>query len=232
MTRAIVRKDLVVLWASPIPWVVGALFHVLLGLLYVAELTARRQALIQPMFPLAGFLLLVTMPILSMRSIADEARSGTLDLLQAAPVPTGRVVVAKWLASWLSGLAILAPSAAALIILVLYGDPDPGPTVAGYLGIALVASALSGIGVFASSLTSSQPIAAVISFFVGLLLWFAHVGSQAIVTGSVLAHFSISERLRSFAAGAIDSADVGFLVLLTAAALVGAATALDGRRLR
>lgn len=232
MMGAMVRKDLIVLWASPIPWVVGALFHILLGLLYVAELTARRQALIQPLFPLAGFLLLVSIPILSMRSVADEARSGTLDLLQAAPVPTGRMVIAKWLAAWLSGLGILAPSAAALVILALYGDPDPGPIVAGYVGVALVSAALCGIGVFASSLTSSQPIAAVISFFIGLILWFAHVGSQAIVTGSVLAHFSISERLRSFSAGTIDSSDVGFLFILTAAALVCAATALDGRRLR
>ena len=58
VSRAVAAKDLEVLWASPVPWVAGAVFHVALGLLYVSELQARRQALIQPLFPLAGFLLL------------------------------------------------------------------------------------------------------------------------------------------------------------------------------
>jgi ABC-2 type transport system permease protein len=232
MTRAIMRKDLLIMWASPIPWVVGALFHLVLGLLYVAELIARRQALIQPLFPLSGFLLLATVPMLTMRSVAEEARSGTLDLLQAIPVKTGKLVVGKWLACWLSALGVVAPAGVAVILLSLYGEPDPGPAFAGFLGIALISAALSAIGVFTSSLTSSQPVAAVFALFIGLILWFAHVGSQTIPTGSLLAHFSISERLRSFATGVVDSADIGFLMILVGAALVGAATALDGRRLR
>lgn len=232
MTLAIARKDLAVLWASPIPWVAGAFFHFVLGLLYASELVARRQALIQPLFPLAGFLLLIIVPILTMRSFAEEARSGTLDLLQAVPVDTRSLIVGKWVATWITALVALAPSGAAVIVLVLFGNPDPGPIVSGYLGLALMAAALAAIGVFASSVTSSQPVAAVIAFFISLILWFAHVGSQTIVTGSFLAHFSISERLRSFAAGIIDTADVGFLLILSIAALVAAATAVDARRLR
>lgn len=232
MTRAILRKDLVALWTTPIPWVVGAMFHVVLGLLYVAELIARRQALIQPLIPIAGFLLLMSVPILAMRSIADEARAGTLDLLQAVPVRTGPLVIGKWLATWFSAMAMFAPAAAAVVLLALYGEPDPGPVMTSFLGVALIAGALSAIGIFASSLTSSQPVAAIIAFFIGLILWFAHVGSQAIPTGPLLAHFSISERLRTFAAGVFDTADTGFLAILIAAALVGAATAVDGRRLR
>jgi hypothetical protein len=84
MTQAVIRKDLVVLWSSPIPYVVGALFHLALGMLFVDQLAVRRQAVIQPLFPLAGFLLLVMAPLLTMRSFAEEARTGTLDVLQAA----------------------------------------------------------------------------------------------------------------------------------------------------
>lgn len=227
-----IRKDLSVTWLSPIPWVAGALFHVVLGLLYISELTARGQALIQPLFPLAGFLLLITVPTLTMRSVAEESRTGTLDLLQAIPVRTGRLVVSKWLAAWVTALLLIAPSSLAVALLHLYGNPDPGPIIAGYAGVALVAAALSGIGILASSLTVAQPVAAVLAFFVGLVLWFAHVGSQVLVTGPVLAHLSISERLRSFAAGVIDTGDVAYLLILTAAAILLAAVAIDARRLR
>lgn len=232
MIRAIARKDLAVTWLSPIPWVVGALFHLLLGLLYVGELAARRQALIQPLFPLAGFILVVVVPILSMRTLAEESRTGTLDLMMAVPVSTGRLIIGKWLATAVTTGVIVLPAGTAVLILVLYGHPDPGPILSGFLGLGLVGAGLAAIGTLASSLTSSQPVAAVIAFFIGLLLWFAHAGSQAIPTGGLLAHFSISERLRSFAAGTIDTADLGFLVILTAAALITAATVVDARKLR
>lgn len=227
-----IRKDLSVTWLSPIPWVAGALFHVVLGLLYISELTARGQALIQPLFPLAGFLLLIAVPTLTMRSVAEESRTGTLDLLQAIPVRTGRLVVSKWLAAWVTALLLIAPSSLAVALLHLYGNPDPGPIIAGYAGLALVAAALSGIGILTSSLTVAQPVAAVLAFFAGLVLWFAHVGSTVLVTGPLLAHLSISERLRSFSAGVIDTGDVAYLLILTTAAILLAAVAIDARRLR
>ena len=232
MIRAIAAKDLAVMWTSPIPWVAGALLHLVLGLLYVSELTARGQALLQPLFPLAGFLLLIAVPTIAMRLVAEEARTGTLDLLQAIPVPAGTLIAAKWLAAWLTTLLILAPAGLAVALVALYGDPDPGPVLAGFLGLALLGAALGGIGVLTSSLTNSQPVAAILAFFVSLILWFAHVGSNVIVTGPVLAHLSISERLRGFAAGVIDTGDVAFLIVLAGAALVLATAAVDGRRLR
>jgi ABC-2 type transport system permease protein len=88
------------------------------------------------------------------------------------------------------------------------------------------------MGILASTLTSSQPVAAMTALVGGLLLWFAHVGSEAVTTGGVLLHFSISERLRSFAGGVIDTSDVAFFVVVSAGALVLAAAVLDSRRLR
>src|SRR4051795_6979033 len=95
-TLRLTAKDLFVLWTTPLPYVGGAVFHALLGLLYVSQLAERQQALIQPMFPLAGFLLVVVMPILTMRAFADESRSGSLDLLAVAAVPTAVLVTGKW----------------------------------------------------------------------------------------------------------------------------------------
>lgn len=232
MTRAVVRKELAVLWASPLPYVVGALLHLVLGTLYVNQLSARGQAVAQPLFPLAGFLLVALVPLLTMRTFADEARTGALDLLQAVPVPARVLVVGKWLASWLTVLAIVAPAGMFVVLLQWWGNPDGGPLIAGFLGLALLAGAVAAIGLVASALTASQPVAAMVGFFISLLLWFAHVGSETASAGGFFAAFSISERLRSFASGALDSSDVGFFVLLAAAGLVVAATAVEGRRLR
>ena len=232
MTRAILRKDLAVMWSSPIPYVVGALLHVALGLLYVDQLEARRQAVIQPLFPLAGFLLVVMAPLLTMRSFAEEARTGTLDVLQAVPVRGRPLVIAKWLAAWLTGVVVFAPAGVFVVLLYVWGSPDAGPIAAGFLGLALLTAAVTGVGVLASSVTPSQPVAAVLALFVSLLFWFVDIASDAPRADSVLMRFSLRERLHSFAGGIIDSADVAFFVILLVAALVLAVQAVEGRKLR
>lgn len=231
MTRAVAGKDLRVLWASPVPFVVGALFHVALGMLYVSQLEVRRQAVIQPLVPLAGFLLILTVPVLAMRSVAEEARVGTLDLLRAIPVAPRSLAAGKWVATWVSTLAVLAPALLFVVLLSWWGDPDTGPVVAGFLGLALLAAALAGLGVAASALTSSQPVAAMTALFVALLLWFADVGTDRFGL-SGLRRLSLSDRLRSFAGGAVDSGDVVFLLAVAAGGVVVAAAAIDARRLR
>ena len=232
MTRAVLRKELVTTWASPLPYVVGAAFSAVLGVLMVNQLQVRDQAVIQPLFPLAGFLLLLSVPVLTMRSFAEEARTGTLELLLAVPVPARPLVVGKWLAAWVTALAVLAPASVFVVLLDLWGAPDRGPAVSGFLGLALLAGTLAAVGTLASALTSSQPVAAMLSVAGVLVLWFAHVGSEAVSTGSTLASLSLSERLRTFAGGAVDSADVAYFVAVAAAAVVLAALAVDARRLR
>lgn len=232
MTRAVLRKDLAVLWLSPIPWAVGALFHVVLSLLFVNEIAARRQALIQPIFPIAGFLLVALVPLLTMRAFADEARTGTLDLLLAVPVKVRSLVVGKWLATWVTVLLVTAPAGLLYGLVSMYGDPDSGPALTGAIGLVLFSAALCALGVLASAVVSSQPVAAALALFTTLLVWFAHVGSERLPVGGVLAHFSVSERLQSFAGGALDSGDVAFFCVLTVAALVIASLVVDARRLR
>jgi ABC-2 type transport system permease protein len=232
MTLAVLRKELTTLWASALPYAVGAAFHVVLGILMVDQLEVRGQAVSQPLFPVAGFLLLFALPALTMRTFADEARTGTLDLLLAVPVPPRPLVLGKWLAAWLSALVVLAPAALIVVLLELWGRPDRGPAIAGFVGLALLAGALAGIGVLASSVTASQPVAALLAVFGVLVLWFADIGSSAVGTGGVLASVSLSERLRTFAGGAISTGDLAYFVCLAAACLTVAALAVDLRRLR
>jgi ABC-2 type transport system permease protein len=230
--RRVAGKDLRVVWASPLPYVVGAVFHATLGLLYISQLESRRQALIQPMFPLAGFLLLLTAPVLTMRAFAEESKTGTLDVLLAVPVPPRVLVVGKWLAAWVTTLVVLAPTTAFVLLLHLYGNPEPGPIEAGYFGLVLLAAVVTALGVLASTFTASQPLAATMALFAALLLWFAHVGSDSITTGALVARFSLTERMRSFAGGGIDTGDLAFFILATAVLLVVSAAVINGRRLR
>lgn len=232
MTGAVVRKEMTVLWSSPIPYVVGGLLHVTVGLLYVNQLEGRNQAVLQPLFPLMGFLLLALVPLIAMRSFAEEARTGTLDLLLAVPVPARPLVVGKWLACWLTTLVVAAPAGLFVVLLALWAEPDFGPAISGFLGLGLLAGAASAIGVLASSLSSSQAVSATVAFVTGMVLWFSYAGSETASLGGVLVRVSLSERLRSFAGGSIDSADGGYFVVLSVAALVVAAASVGGRRLR
>ena len=222
MILAVAKKDLVALWTSALPYVVAILFNAVTGLLFVDQLAGRRQAVVQPLFPIAGFLLLVLVPILTMRTVAEEDRSGTLDLLASVPVRAGAIVAGKWLAVVVTTMLAIYPTLLLPFLLSWWGDPDWGPVITGFVGLELLAVAAAAIGVLASSCTRSQAVAAIASSFTGLLLWFT-------ASTPALARFSASERLHSFAGGAIDTADVAFFVVITVAALVAAAACLRAR---
>lgn len=182
--------------------------------------------------PIAGFLLLLVAPILASRAFADEIRNGTLDLLLAIPVRRVSLVAGKFLAVATTLTVLLAPAAVFAFLLSVYGDPDPGPVVTGFIGLVLLGVALSAVGVLGSSLTRSQPLAAIGSLFAVLVLWFAHTGSEALPAGGFIGGFSISERLRAFAGGLIDLGDLAFFVSLALVALAAASAAIESRRWR
>jgi len=231
VTRAVFRKELKVLWSSPLPYVLGAVFHAAFGVLAWSQIVSRGQAVFQPLVPIAGLLLILVAPILASRTFADEIRTGTLELLLAIPVRRAPLVAGKYLAVVATLFVLLAPVATFALLLTVYGDPDVGPIGTGLLGLVLLCVVLAGVGVLASSLTRSQPLAAIGSLLVVMVLWFAHTGSEAVV-GGFFGGFSISERLRLFAGGAIDLGDVAFFVSVALVTLAGAAVAVESRRWR
>ena len=232
MIRAVVRKELVSLWTSPLPYVAGVAFHAVFGVLVVNQLDVRNQAVLQPIVPIAGFLLLFAVPVLTMRSIAEEARTGTLEVLLAAPVAPASLAVGKWLAAWLSAIALLVPIGVVVGLVSLWGAPDLGPARSGAIGLVLLAGAVAGVGLFASALTSSQPTAAMAAAFTVLVSWFAHAGSSGLRAGGVATALSLSERLQIFADGGIDTGDVAFFVGVAVVGVALTSAALDLRRLR
>jgi len=229
VTLAVLRKELATLWTSPVPWVAGAALQAVLAVLFVDQLQGRTQAVVQPLFPIAGLLLVVVVPVLAMRGFAEEQRSGNLDVLRAVGVPALPLAMGKWLAAWLTACALLAPALVLAGLTALWGDPDTGPIVSGFLGLVLLCGAVAAVGTLASALTSSQALAALVTILLTLALWFVGSTTGGSTLDRTLGAISLSERLRTFASGGIDTADVAFFVFVALVAVAVSALRFERR---
>lgn len=208
----LLAKETRALFVSPIAYAVMAVFLLLMGYTFTATLFLNKIGTLVHAFFQASMLLLLIVPIITMRLLAEERRSGTLELLLTSPVREIEVVLAKFLASMAVIVTMLAPTLAYPITLQIFGDPDWGPVYSGYLGLVLLGGALTALGLAISALTANQIVAAAVSLGLFLLMWMLDsLGSllpdpyDAIVINlSLLAHFT------PFATGALYLSDFGF----------------------
>ena len=231
---AIAQRELRSYFVSPVAYVVGALFLLITGYLFAIILGQSSEASLRPLFGNFAVIFLFIVPGLTMRLIAEEQRTGTLELLLTAPVRDYELVLGKFLGVLLLLLAMLAITLIYPAILLLAGNPDRGPMAAGYLGVILQGAAFLAIGLFASSLTQNQIIAALLAFVILLLLWLSEALSQ--FTGGRVGDFfrflSITRHFDDFPRGVIDSRHVIFFLTIIAAALFFAVQSVQARRWR
>lgn len=181
-----------------------------------------------------SYLLLGLVPLLTMRALADERRQGTMELLLTAPVPAASIVVGKFLgALGISVVAILLTIGCPLTLIAV-AAPDPGPLAAGYLGLILVAAALTALGILASSLTESPVAAAFLGFvFAAACVLAGVVGSQMSSNfGTALAWLSPTWHFGPLAEGIVDTGDLAYYVIFCAGALFCALRVVDSHRWR
>src|ERR1700722_3211901 len=107
------------------------------------------------------WLLVFIVPVLSLGLIAQEWATGTIETMMTAPLGEAEVVVGKFLGALSFLIVLLLPTLFYLALLFLYGSPDLGPILSGYLGIVLVGALFIAVGLFCSSITRSQVVAAV-----------------------------------------------------------------------
>jgi ABC-2 type transport system permease protein len=179
-------------------------------------------------------LLLVLVPLLTMRLFAEERKLGTLELLWTYPVRDAEIIAGKFLACLLVVTAMLAATAAYPAMLALVYPVAPGPLVAGYLGLALLAAAFIACALFVSALTESQLVAGAATYGLLLFFWIVTWNEAAVneVTRDLLVPFSLFDRFYGFARGAVDTRNLAYLVLFTTAFLGFTFFALDARRWR
>jgi len=240
----IAKKEYRIYFISPVAYVLTAIILLALGIwfyTYIYYSTSNPGFVpeiqsILGFFPFVLLMILVT-PAITMRSLSEEQRSGTLEVLLTAPVRDWELVVGKWLGSYLFGLTIILVTLIYPIILNQMVSPgiDQGKLITLYLGISLLISAFTAIGIASSSFFSSQ----VATFFtcLGLLfvLWILGILSNVIggTTGDILRYLSWPEHLfTTFYEGVIEIKDIIYFLSLTALSLFTGTIVLETRRWR
>lgn len=228
----IARRELTAFFVSPIAYIVGAVFLFITGLFFYFTVAIDSLATLSQVFTIIAVVLLFVAPMLTMRLLSEEARSGTLELLLTAPVRDWEVVLGKFLAAFLFLLAMLLPTLYHLFLLTRYGSPDIPVTMSGYLGVILLGAMLLGVGLLASAMSVNQVIAAIVGVAVSLALWL--VGGLGLTIdgwfGAILKYLAIQEHFADFLVGLITTANIVYFLSVTVAALFLATRVLEIRR--
>ena len=211
---ALLLKEEMAIFTSPIAYVVLTVFLLVMGYTFTLTLFISHVPTLVHIFFQIYVLFLLTVPIITMRLVAEERRLRTIELLLSAPVSEVAVIFAKYLASLSLVALMLALAGAYAVTLGVLGSPDWGPIWSGYLGLLLLAAALVAVGLFTSSLVNNQVVAALLSLSLFLLLWIIdHFGwllpdpfDAFVVNLSLLVHFS------PFATGSLFLSDAGYFI--------------------
>ena len=225
----IAKRDLGSFFNSPIFYVVTTVFLIIYSFIFfnilnffsfqsfqAGQLQAMgmnlnlNEMVIEPSLQNMSVILLMIIPIITMRSFADEKKMKTFRLLLSSPVHLREIILGKFLACMIVVAVMISISSYSVGFLFLLGEPEPGPIVTGYLGILLMAGCFVSVGIFASSLTDNQIVAAVLTFGFSLFMWIIGWSAQAAgsTTGQVLQYLSIVDHLERFLKGLVNTSDL------------------------
>ena len=229
---AICRKELVSYFASPVAYVIAAVFLIVSGFFFSLIIAASREAHLRYVFNNMNVTLLLIAPMLTMRLFAEEKKMGTFELLMTSPITLMELVLGKFLGAALLFLAMTAVTVEFPLFLVALGNPDKGPLLTVYLGFALMGFAYLAVGMFASSLTDNQIVATIIAF--GILLMLGVISWAGPQIGGPIGDFiggiSVFERFESFSRGVLDTGDAFFYLSLAGIFIFLTVRSLDWRR--
>ena len=248
MIFTIARREITTMFLSPLAWVILGVLQVVLGYMFLAQLDnyailqpqllrlentpGVTDIVVAPLFQLAAIILLMIMPLITMRSFAEEKRNKTLSLLISSPLSMTEIVLGKFLGLFLFVLILV--SLLMLMPLSLYVGTalDTGRLFSIYLSMLLLLGSFAAIGLYLSSLTDNQTIAAVSTFGALLMLWIIDWVGETIGDGqSVATYLSILQHHRSMLEGVFNSGDLAYYLILIVTFLGLTIRQLDRERL-
>jgi ABC-2 type transport system permease protein len=249
---AIAQKELKSYFSSPIAYIVIGLFAFVYGYFYAVMFqyflqTSMRgqmgggqppmnvnQDLLRPVMQNMLVVLLFVMPMITMRTYSEEKRSGTIELLLTSPLTDLQIILGKFLGAMGLFAAMLVVTLPHVAILFAYGHPEWKPIITSYLGLLLFGGCFISLGLFISSLTNNQIVAAAITFSVFLMLWVINwLGSFS--TGwvaDVTNYLSITDQLDDFTKGVIDTSHLIYYASFITFGLFLTAKSVDTERWR
>jgi ABC-2 type transport system permease protein len=231
---SVYRKELYSLFASPIFYTVAFTFLVIAGYFFYNALVLYNllsfqaaqnpmlakqmnimEMVLRPFFFDLGIVLLLVSPLLTMRLFAEERKTGTMELLLTYPLPDRSIVLAKFAAVASAFAVIMVGTLPGIGFLGTLASPVWKPVFCGYVGILLLGCSFLALGIFTSSLTQNQIIAAVLSFGALLMLWVigwvkSYAGADV---GEVIDYLSIIKHFDTFSKGVLDSRDLLYYLM-------------------
>lgn len=232
----IARKELNTFFGSPVAYVVTAFFLLVMGYFFYLITVLSRQAALRDVFGNMSVILLLVMPFLTMRLLAEEERMGTIELLLTSPVRDWEVVVGKFVGALVFFLFMLALTLLYPLLLSRLGSPDWGPIGSGYLGVLLYGAAALAIGVFASSVSQNQIVAGFLSFAILIIMFLLDAAGRAVSGGgwlsNLLQNLSLQAHFDDFIRGIVDTAHIAYYLALVAFFLFLATRIVEARRWR
>ena len=228
--QAIIAKELRGYFVSPVVYVVGAIFLLIFGFLsYLYVVYAGYQAIqimqmqggqaqlnlndlvFRNLFASMRFVLLIILPILTMRLFAEERKLRTFEFLMTSPIGINEIVAGKFVSVFLVFLSLLGLTCLVPTVLMLFSDFDWNPIWTGYLGMTLLGALFISVGLLASAITENQIVAAFLSFGMLLLIWLisglgALLGDTTL--GQIISYVSFMDHYDRLVRGLIDTKDL------------------------
>jgi ABC-2 type transport system permease protein len=247
---AIAGKELRSYFASPMGYILIGLFALLFGAFFRVYLTGfaeRSQQMamgggavnvnewmIRGVLHNVAIIILFIMPMVTMRTYAEEKRSGTMELLLTSPITDVQIILGKFLGAMGLFAAMLLVTAIDIAILFRIGNPEFKPVLAGYLGLFLLGGSFLSVGLLISSLTKNQIVAGAMTFAVFLLLWIINWFADSVgpLGRTIVSFLSITEHLDDFTKGVIDTKHVVYYLSFIAFGLFLTAKSVDSERWR
>ncbi len=230
--KVIMKRELAAYFSSPIAYIVGCFFLLFSGFVLFSTFFAIRRAELRNFFQMLPIIFSLFIPALSMRVFSEERRSGSFETLLTLPVSTADIVAGKYLATLSAALLMLLPTFSYVLTCRIFGSPDMGPVVGGYIGSVLLCAAFTAIGLYASSVTKNQIIAFFVAFAICIVL--SLVSSFEVLLPGALVSFvsfvSASSHFDSISRGIVDTRDIIYFVSLAAVFLLLTVRSIENSR--
>jgi len=228
------RREIRTYFNSPVAYIVVTVFMVLTGYLFFPPLFVEGQADMRGFFGNMPILFMFLAPAITMRLLADEKASGTLELLITMPVRDWDVVLGKFLAAMALLCTALGLTVVFAISVKMLGPLDRGPTIGGYIGLVLMGGSYIAIGVMTSAFSRNSIAAFIVAFAISFVLFLFGRLTQFVPQSiqPIIAFLSIESHFENIGRGVIDSRDVIYYLSVISICLLTATLSLESRRWR